>query len=477
MTVALTGRDLTLAEVLRVAREGEGAEVAPEAVERMRRRRAAVEAAFAEGREVYGLTTGVGARKRFRSEGDAASFNRRMLLEHRVGQGPAAAAEVVRAATLLHANHLAAGWAGVRPELAEALAASLSREPPQVRLLGSVGMGDVAPLAELAAGALGDLPLAAGEALALISSNAFSTALAALALADAGRLLDALDVAAALDLEAFAANVSVLDPATVDARPSAGLATATGRLCDLLDGSYLWRDGAARNLQDPLSFRCVAHVHGAAREALGYATERLAAELNAHQGNPLVTDEGRIVPTGSFDVLALAAALDLVRIALAPVLTCAAERSLKLLQSSFSGLPEGLGAQAGLAAPAFSEYGVALLALEGEARLLAAPVSAGAGSSTHHEGIEDHVTFAPLAGRRLSEQVELGERLCAIELLLACQAVDLRGESPLGSGTSKAHAAVRERVPFTGADELVPHDLDPLLDLVRQPLHSRSRIE
>ncbi|HZQ15786.1 MAG TPA: aromatic amino acid lyase [Gaiellaceae bacterium] len=470
MTVALTGRDLTLAEVLRVAREGEGAEVAPEALARMRERRAAVEAALAEGREVYGLTTGVGARKRFRSGGDAAAFNRRLLLEHRVGQGPLAPPEVVRAAALLHANHLAAGWAGVRPELAEALAASLAREPPAVRLLGSVGMGDVAPLADLAAGALGDLPLEAGEALALISSNAFSTALAALALADASRLLDALDAAAALDLEAFAANVSVLDPATVAARPGAGLAAATERLRSLLDGSYLWRDGAARNLQDPLSFRCVAQVHGAARDALGYALARLEPELNAHQGNPLVTADGRIVPTGSFDALALAAALDLVRIALAPVLTCAAERSLKLLQSSFSGLPEGLGARPGLAAPAFSEFGVALLALEGEARLLAAPVSAAAGSSTHHEGIEDHVTFAPLAARRLAEQVELGERLCAIELALASQAVDLRGASPLGAGTGRLHGAVREAVPFAGEHDLAPHDLEPLVELVRAGL-------
>lgn len=470
MTVALTGRDLTLAELLRVARAGEGAEVAPEVLERMRERRAVVERALAEGREVYGLTTGVGARKRFRSEGDAAAFNRRMLLEHRVGAGPAAPPDVVRAATLLHANHLAAGWAGVRPELAEALAASLSREPPGVRLLGSVGMGDVAPLADLAAGALGELPLAAGEALALISSNAFSTAIAALALADAERLLGSLDVAAALDLEGFAASVSVLDPATTAARPGAGLAAAGERLRSLLAGSWLWREGAARNLQDPLSFRCVAHVHGAARDALAYARAQLDVELNAHQGNPLVTGDGRIVPTGNFDVLGLAAALDLVRVALSPVLTCAAERSLKLLQSSFSGLPEGLGGRAALAAPAFSEFGVVLLALAAEARLLAAPVSADAGSSTHHEGIEDHVTLAPLAGRRLAEQVELGERLCAIELLLACQAVDLRGESPLGAGTGAAHTVVREVVPATGADDLVPQDLEPLVRLVRAGL-------
>lgn len=465
MTVVLTGHGLDLESLLRVARGGEGAEVAPAALEAMAAARAVVEEALAEGREVYGLTTGVGARKRFRAGGEPDTFNRRMLLDHRVSQGPPAADDVARAATLLHANHLAAGWAGARPELAQALAASLDGAPPAVRLYGSVGMGDVAPLADLAHAALGDLPLAAGEALALISSNAFSTALAALALADAARLLDALDVAAALDLEAFAGNVAPLDPAAATARADAGAADTAARLRELLEGSYLNGDGAPRNLQDPLSFRCVPQIHGAARDALGYALGKLELELNAHQGNPLVV-EGRILPTASFDVLALAAALDLVRIALAPLATCAAERALKLLQSSFSGLPEGLGERPGLAAPAFSEFGVVLLALAGEARLLAAPVSVDAGSSTHHEGIEDHGTFAPLAARRLAEQVELAERLAAIELVLACQAVDLRGAAPLGRGTRLAYDAVRRLVPFTGADDVVPQDLEPVRGLV-----------
>ncbi len=466
MTVVLTGHDLTLEDVLRVARGGEGAELDTSVLEQMRAAREVVEQARAEGREVYGLTTGVGARKRFRPGDEAAAFNRRMLLDHRVGSGPTVADDVARAAVLLTANHLAAGWAGARPELGRALAAALDGPAPSIRLYGSIGMGDVAPLADLAHGALGDLPLAAGEALALISSNAFSTALAALALADAGRLLDTLDVAGALDLEAFAGSVAPLDPAAAAARPDPGAVSTAERLRALLEGSYLLDEGAARNLQDPLSFRCLPQVHGAARDALAYARARLGLELNAHQGNPLVTG-GRIVPAASFDVLALAAALDLVRIALAPVLTCAAERSLKLLQSSFSGLPEGLAERPGLAAPALSEFGVVLLALAGEARLLTAPVSVDAGSSTHHEGIEDHGTFAPLAARRLAEQVELGERLAAVELVLACQAVDLRAARPLGRGTGAAYEAVRALVPFTGADDAAPQDLEPVRAFVR----------
>ena len=123
--------------------------------------------------------------------------------------------------------------------------------------------------------------LAAKEGLALLGNNAFSTALAALALADAMRLLAVLDVAALLDLEALAGNVSAL------ARRS--------EFAALLEGSYLWDDGAARNLQDPLSFRCIPQVRTAARDAFAFARRRVETELNASQENPLVLlDEGRL---------------------------------------------------------------------------------------------------------------------------------------------------------------------------------------
>jgi histidine ammonia-lyase len=102
-----------------------------------------------------------------------------------------------------------------------------------------------------------------------------------------------------------------------------------------------------------------------------------------------------------------------------------------------------------------------------EARLLAQPVSFELASTTQHEGIEDRTTMAPLAARRLAEMVELGARVAAIELVIAAQAVDLRGPPELGAGTGRAHALVRGRVPFTDAGEAVPPDLEPVADLVR----------
>ena len=468
MSVLLTGLDLTLEEVVRVARGGEPVELAPAAIERMRASRDVVESALARGDSIYGFSTGVGMRKLFAIEDEQAHFNRMLIRGHLIAQGPAAPADAVRATMLKLANSLAQGVTGARPEVAEALVAALNAgAAPRVRMLGSVGQADLSANADLVHGALDDFELAAGEALVLVDNNAFSTGMAALAVADCETLLDGLVVAGALDLEAFAANPSLLDPVIGEARPYPGLVATISRVRQLLEGSYLW-EAQPRNLQDPLTFRTLPHVLGAAFDALAYVKGVLSIELNAHQGNPVVSGPGaRVAPAGNFDAVPLAAALDFLRIALAPALTNAAERGLKLLQASMTGLPEGLAARPHLAEPALSELGAAIQGIVAEARLLAQPVSFELASTTQHEGIEDRTTMAPLAARRLAEMVELGARVAAVELTIAAQAVDLRGRPAQGAGTGRAYGLVRERVPFTDAGETVPPDLEPIVELVR----------
>ena len=321
MTVTLTGSDLSLDDVVEVARGEAQVSLGPSVAERVARGRAIVESALG-GDPVYGLTTGVDVRKRTRvGADDLAEFNRRLILEHRVGQGDPAPRDVVRAQLLLVVNGFARGTSGIRLELVEHLVGALNTGVvPDVRLLGSIGMADLPANADLAHGVLDGFELAAKEGLALLGSNAFSTALGALALVDALRLLSTLDVAAALDLEALAGNVSPLhdDP----------------DFAALLEGSYLCDAGAARNLQDPLSFRCIPQVRAAARDAFAFARARVERELNASQENPLVLlDEGRLISVGAFDALPLGQALDVARIGLAPLLTSASERTIKLLQS------------------------------------------------------------------------------------------------------------------------------------------------
>src|SRR5580704_11388753 len=478
MTITLNGSNLTVTQVLAVARHGEAVRLAPEAITAMRGSRAVVEDVLAGGDLVYGLTTGVGERKAYLLDpAERQRFNHRLVLNHRVAQGDVAPADVVRGAMLCLANSYAKGVTGVRPELAELIATLLNEGfAPPVRRLGSLGQGDLGPMADLAHGLItrSGFEVAENEGLALVSSNAFTTAWACLALADAQTLMDTFDVAGALDLEAFGANLTSLHPVIEQIRPFPGLVATLHKLRTLLKGSYLWNPNAARFLQDPLTFRCLPQIHGAARDALGYAGTILQLELNSSQSNPVVVKaERRIVSVGNFDIGPLAAALDFARIALAPVVTSANERMVKLLQAPFSGLAAGLAAAAGTPDDALSELATSGQAITVEARTLAHPVSYELASSVKGDGIEDRATMAPLSARRLADMVSLCARVAAIELVVAAQAIDLRQpNSELGLGTRRAYQMVRELVPFTQADGTLPADLEPLVELVsRGDLH------
>jgi len=257
------------------------------------------------------------------------------------------------------------------------------------------------------------------------------------------------------------------------ARPYPGIRESLERMHGLLEGSALWEPGAARFLQDPLTFRCVPQLHGAARDALRFTQEQLAVELNAHQGNPLVVpEEGTIVSVGNFDSQPLATALDLVRIALAPVVGAAVERTLKLLSPRFSGLSEGLVPREGTWQDGLSELGVAAQAIAAEARLLAQPVSFELVSTMQESGVEDRAALGSLGARRLREMVELALRVIAVELAVAAQAVDLRGETALGAGAARAHAFVRAHVRFLDSPEGMPLPLEELAVALRSGIET-----
>ena len=470
MTLVLTGRDLTLHQVIDVARDNARVALGPQALERMPRAHDLAQRVFASGAPTYGLTTGFGAQKRVAVTADDVSrFNRSQIQDHRAGQGPPAPDDVVRAAMLVLANLFAGGTTVVRPELADAVVRALNEDRhPLVRLHGSIGVSDLTAMADLAHGVIGPMDLAAGEGLALLNNSAFGTGLAALALFDATRLLDAADVAGALSLEGFAANLSVLHRGIEKTRPHPGFVAALERARSLLQGSFLWQDGAARNLQDPLTFRSAVAVQGVGREALDRALATLAIELNAAQGNPLVdVESGRIVSVPGYESLPLASALDYVRVALASVLTAAGERAVKLLDTPWSGLSTGLMVDAERPDMGLSIHAITAQSLTAEASLLAQPVSFTVVSTSGAEGIEDRATLLPLSARRLAGMVDLGEGVIAIESLVAVQAIDLRGSGPLGRGTAAAHDLIRARIPFDRGAQQAPADPGLLCGLIR----------
>ena len=469
--VVIGDRPLTLSDVIDVARAKRSVRLAPSARERMTRSRDTVLAIARRGDAVYGLTRGVGVRKRVVVDPFAdPSYERSLILDHRSGQGPPVGEDTVRATMLCLANNLARGYAGVRPELVERIVSRLDGdELPVIRLYGATGQGDVVPLADLAFDLFRDEELEAKEGLSLLNSNAFSTALACLALADAQRLLRVFVLTAALDLEAFRANLSTLEDAARMSRPYPGIAWALDGLRAALDGSALWEAGAARNLQDPLSFRNAAPILGSARDLLEFSLGQLAIELASSQENPIVLiDEERALAVPNYEFLPVAAALDVARIGIAPLLSTQLERMLKLLQAPLTGLTDGLGPPDAPRHSGLSELTWTAQAIATEARLLADPVSVVTASATQAEGIEDRITMAPLGARRLREMVALGERLAALSLVVACQAVELRGDSAtVGVVAGEVLATVRESVAFVDAHRRLPDTVEPLISSIR----------
>jgi histidine ammonia-lyase len=467
-SVVLNGDGLTVDHVLAVARGRARVALDEAALVRVRAAREVVDRVLASGDPVYGLNTGLGslARHRIPLE-EIGAFSFATVADQVSSYGRPLATDVVRAMMVSRVNGMLKAGVGVRRELIEALVNLLNLGiHPVVRMVGSVGQGDLSEMADIGkvligrgwaeyqgkmvpgAEALeraGVEPIALGpkEALGLISANGVTMGRGSLVLVDAADLIESLQIAAALTFEAFEANLSIIHPAAARARPHSGLERAMSRLRELLEDSYLWRPGAARNLQDPLSIRCVPQAHGALYDALSVVRGLMEIELNSAGDNPLVlVEESAIVSVGNFDVASLAMAFDYLRMGIAHAAQVANERVQKLLWSHFSGLPTGLargdGPTGGL-----RPLGRSFAALASEARMLANPVSLDYRGQLA-EGVEDHASMAPLAVSTTSSLVSLAHRLVALELILAAQAIDLRGgPERLGAGTARAYAVVR----------------------------------
>jgi histidine ammonia-lyase len=494
--VSLAGRELTPCEVAAVARDGLPVEVDPQARERMAAARAVVERALAAGQPVYGLTRALGARA---SEPigpeDAAAFSLRALRGRGMAVGEPLAVEIVRAAMTVRLNGLCTGGAGTSVAVADAIAAMLNaRVHPVVPRIGSVGAADLCQLAHIGLALVGEgeaelgaerlpaavalsraglapLELGPRDGPAICSSSAVSVAVAALVLLDARDLLNAAQIASALSMEGFRANVSPIDERAVAARPAPGQGWAASGLRSLLAGGELTQPGAARLLQDPLSFRCVSQIHGSLYTALELLEQSLAPELGGASDNPLViAQDDELIGTGNFQLPATALALDAVAIAITQVASAASARTARLATSRLSGLPANLVAQE------HGRSGIGPLhktaqALTVEIRHLATPLSLQ--DYTGAEGVEDDSTNAVQAALRLRDQLERFALLIALELVCGAQAIDLAAPGRLGRGTAAARECVRQ----LSAPLLDDRPLGPDVELVaREALMNRKLI-
>jgi histidine ammonia-lyase len=476
-SIVLSGDGLSVDDVLAVARGRAHVELDEAALVRVRAAREVVDRVLASGEAVYGLNTGLGslARHRIPIE-EIGEFSFRTVADQVSSYGRPLPTDVVRGMMVSRVNGMLKAGVGVTRELIELLVALLNAGVhPIVRMVGSVGQGDLSEMADIgkvvigrgwaevggevmsgeeALQRVGLAPLSLGpkEALGLIAANGVTMGRGSLVLIDGADLIESMQIAAALSMEAFRANLSVIHPAIARARPHGGLQTAMSRLRELLDDSPLWRPGAARNLQDPLSVRCIPQTHGAVYDTLSVARGMMEIELNAAADNPLVLiEEDAIVSAGNFDVASLSMAFDYLRLGLAHAVQVANERIQKLLWHHFSGLPTGLAAQDGPTG-GLRPLGRAFAAGASEVRLLANPVSLDYRGQLA-EGVEDHGSMAPLSVNATSLLVALAHRLVALELIIAAQGIDLRGgPERLGDAMQRTYALVREFAP-TLSDE------------------------
>jgi histidine ammonia-lyase len=486
--VTLTGRTLHLKDLLRVACDRAPVRLQRKALARMRRRHRALLRAALWGQPVYGVNRGVGA---FRDRPVPARrreyFERRLVDVHLGGVGPPLGETAVRAAMTLRLNSLLVGTAGARPELATAFAELLDAGiHPVVPRRGSVGEADITLLAHIGQALLGEgrvtyqgkptsarralaaaglRPLVPGprDGLAMVSSSAVSSGLAALTLAAATRVLDAADLVHALSLEGLRGHVAPLDPDIHQGRPSPGIRASAARIRGQLAGGELLEVEPRRTLQDPISFRVTAHVHGAAWDALSRLEETLESHWNCGEDNPWVTEEGRVLATGAFDPLRWVLDVEGLTLALAHVGRVACRRVIRLGEASRTGLRPYLSG-GGRLSYGLSELQKTAASLVAELKAFASPASLDDESLA--EGQEDHAVLAPLAVRRAAAAVDLVAELVAMEALHAMRAVAQRGPIRLGRGTRRTQVLLTHALSTRWRDRDMTGDIERAYRLV-----------
>jgi histidine ammonia-lyase len=512
--VILGAAELTFADVIAVARAGARVELSADALVAIGQGRAVVDKLAGSGAAIYGVSTGFGALGSEYIEPELRGrLQHALVRSHAAGMGPLVETEVVRALMLLRLKTLSSGCTGVRPIVAETLAALLNAEiVPAVREYGSLGCsGDLSPLAHVALALLGEgevvgadgsvtdsgpvlaahgirpLDLEPKEGLALINGTDGMLGMLILAIADFGRLLKHADIAAAMSIEALRGTDRVFDPLVHALRPHPGQAASAANLVRLLAGSGITApqvgdgDGAGvgagvgagtgaetgpgaadadrHQVQDAYSLRCAPQVAGAARDTLAHALAVAERELASVIDNPVVlVAQDRIESNGNFHGAPLAFVLDFLAIAAAETGSIAERRTDRMLDPARSrGLPPFLAAEPGLdSGLMIAQYTQA--ALVAENKRLAVPASVDSIPSSAMQ--EDHVSMGWSAARKLRTSLTNLARVLSIEMLTAARAIELRNPLKPAPGTAAAVAALRDNgVGGPGADRYLSPEL------------------
>lgn len=456
------------------------------------RSRAVVEAALERDEAIYGVNTGFGALASKRIDSDQLGrLQRNLLLSHACGTGDPVPVEICRLMLQLKIHALGLGQSGISMPVFQQLLAMVEHDiVPYIPSRGSVGAsGDLAPLAHMSLPLIGHgqcwkpdfsgpepaaeaikrhrlqpVELAAKDGLALINGTQLMLAYGAFILNRALHLLESADILGAMSLEALQGSARPFDARIHAVRPHPGQIQVAEHVRALLaDSEILESHRDCGKVQDPYCLRCIPQVHGASRDALAHCLKVIECELNSVTDNPLVFDNGDIVSGGNFHGQPLALSMDFAAIALAEIGSIS-ERRTYLLLEGHDGLPKLLmkdtGINSGFMIPQYTAA-----ALVSENKILCHPASVD--SIPTSLGQEDHVSMGSISALKLLSVLHNVERVLAVEMLTAAQALDFRAPLKPGRGVRLAHDLVRQHVLHASEDYEVGADIDACTRLLR----------
>ena len=517
-TVTLDGRTLTQAQAWAVA-DGEEVAIAPEAMKHLTDSYNLVMTAARQGVEIYGLTVGVGLNKDhhlFDAKGEltdvarqaSIEFNRNILRSHSVGYGPGLDPKLVRLSMVIRLNTLLTGRAGVQPYVAELYKSFLNQGiTPVIPTRGSIGDADITLASHVGAAMMGEwkvtvdgkeMPAAEAlklknikalvpegkDGLGILSNNSVGVAMTMDAMKTMRQVLKLTPLVFGITLEGMNGNVAPFLAQSVNSHPLTGLAEAAQEFRATLKGSYLWERDAKRPLQDPLSFRTTVYTHAEARRALADLDELVNIQINASDDNPGVILnaskedfehaqvaqyfveskdlKGAIIPSANFEPLPIAIAAERALITLAHTAHNSVQRTIRLDEDRFSGLPRYLTAESNKNGHNFGATEDSMVSIYAENVDLANPVSLD--GSPVEGNIEDTASNLPRIAERLKRASNNMIDLFSMEMLHSTQAVDLRrlqqDNVKLSVETEKLYKAYRAKVAFVDKDRIFSGDLE-----------------
>ncbi|MCM3569196.1 histidine ammonia-lyase [Neobacillus mesonae] len=489
--VMLTGHSLTLKDLKEVLFRGQKVHASEESMKAAAKSREAVEKIVAEGRNVYGITTGFG---KFSDvlidKGDVQELQLNLIRSHACGVGEPFPKTVAKAMMLLRANALLKGYSGIRPKVIEMLLRLVNLDIiPVIPQQGSLGAsGDLAPLSHLALVLIGEgevfykgnrmealkvlkqeglrpITLEAKEGLALINGTQAMTAMGVVGYLEAEQLAFESELIASMTIEGLRGIIDAFAEKIQIARGFKQQIDTAARIRSYLCDSLLTTKQGEQRVQDAYSLRCIPQVHGASWQVLDYVKEKLEIEINAATDNPLIFDEGKMVISGgNFHGQPIAFAMDFMKLAVAELANISERRIERLVNPQLNDLPPFLSPEPGLQSGAMiMQYAAASLVSEN--KTLAHPASVDSIPSSANQ--EDHVSMGTIAARHAYQIIQNTRAVLAIELICAMQAVEYRGIDKMASLTKTFFKKGREQVSSIQKDRVFSNDIKNLAEWLK----------